>query len=55
MNDDYEIITELSEDMKLRMEIVEDLMEKCDRKTYSKKLNLSYFERVREAIGSLYC
>lgn len=38
MNDDYEIITELSEDMKLRMEIVEDLMEKCDRKTYSKKL-----------------
>lgn len=38
MNKDYEIITELSEDMKLRLEIVEDLMEKCDRQTYSKKL-----------------
>ena len=38
METNYEIITELSEHMKLRLEIVEDLMEKCDRKTYSKKL-----------------
>ena len=42
MNDDksdrHEIVTELSDEMKLRLEIVESLMEKCDRKTYSKKL-----------------
>ncbi len=38
MNKNYEIVTEISEDMKLKLEIVKDLMEKCDRKTYSKKL-----------------
>jgi putative transposase len=34
----HEIVTELSDEMKLKLEIVESLMEKCDRATYSKKL-----------------
>lgn len=37
-SDRHEIVTELSDEMKLRLEIVESLIEKCDRQTYSKKL-----------------
>lgn len=37
-SDRHEIVTELSDEMKLKLEIVESLMEKCDRKTYTKKL-----------------
>ena len=37
-SDHHKIVTELSEEIKLKMEIIESLMEPCDRKTYSKKL-----------------
>ena len=34
----HEIVTELSDEMKLKIEIIESLMEPCDRQTYTKKL-----------------
>ena len=37
-SDRHKIVTEFSDEIKLRLEIVESLMEKCDRQTYSKKL-----------------
>ena len=39
--DRHKIVTELSEEIKLKMEIIESLMEPCDRKTYTKKLKKS--------------
>ena len=37
-SDRHKIVTELSEEIKLKMEIIESMMEPCDRKTYTKKL-----------------
>ena len=37
-SDRHKIVTELSEEIKRKMEIIESLMEPCDHKTYRKKL-----------------
>ncbi len=37
--DRHEIVSELSEEEKLKMEIVQSLLEPCDKKTYGKRLN----------------
>ncbi len=33
-----EIVTELSEEARLKMEVIQSLLEPCDRQTYGKRL-----------------